>query len=115
MPVAVRKAYFVECIFAELHEAEIEAVIGHRACVLREVLLHERDGGRVEIAVVQADVQLTVADDGVFVRPHVTDFEFDEAKRFVEVQRLENLGRSHREFEEAAQRAHFSAPSSIAR
>ncbi len=46
---------------------EVKAVVGHLARMLRQIGLHEGDGRRVELGVVQADVQFAVRDDGILV------------------------------------------------
>ena len=83
VPVAVVDADLVKALFAEVHEAEFETVIGHRACMPRKVRLYEGDRGRLEFAIVNAYAKDAVADDGIFVRVDIRRFEFGEAECLV--------------------------------
>ena len=81
--VAVVDADLVEALFPEVHEVELEAVFRHRTRVPRQVRLHESNRGRVDVAVVDADVEDAVADDCILVRVHVGRFELGETERLV--------------------------------
>ena len=61
-------------------------MIGHRPGSLGQVWFDESDRGRLEFAIVQTDYQFAVADDRVFVWPHVANLELDEPQRLVETQ-----------------------------
>jgi hypothetical protein len=53
--------------------------------VFGDVLSHERYCRRVEIPVMQTNVQFTIADYSLFVRPDVTNLKLDKTKGLVEV------------------------------
>ncbi len=115
VPVTIIDADLVEALLAEVHEAEFETVIGHRARMPREVRLHESDGRRVEFAVMDADAQHAVADDSIFVRVDVGGFELGKTERLVPEQGFDDVLRTDADFEEVADAAQRSAPMARAR
>ena len=110
MAVAILEREFVEYVFVEAHVREFEPVIGHRTRVRREVGLHKGHGRRVELGVVQADMQLAVGNDGVLVRENITALELGETQRLVKAQRLQDVAGADAELEERAYRAHRGHP-----
>ncbi len=115
MPVPIRETQFVKRIFIELHIAEIHAAVCHRSAVFREILLDERQSGRIEFPIMQSDVELTVADDSVLVRPDIANLELGKTERLVEFQRLQNIRRADGKLQEPANRGHREAPIASAR
>ena len=81
--VAIGEADLVEHVLVQMHEGQVESAVGHGSCVPREVLLHEGQCRRVELALVDADAEITVCDHGILVRPDVATVQFGEAERLV--------------------------------
>ena len=113
--VAVPQPQRIEYVLVEMQEREVEPVVCHRAGVFCEVRLYVGDRERIEFTVVQANAKFAIANDGIFVWVDVGALELGKSERFVEMERLDDVGRLHAQLEESPDRGHRSAPMATAR
>jgi len=84
--ITVGEPKLVEHIFVEAHKAKVEPVVVHRPRATCKILLNERNRWRVENAIMQTDIQDAIADNGVFMFPHIADLALGKAQQFVVAQ-----------------------------